>query len=114
MNDLERLKKLVLDGGYDAESRRDILELESRLQEVAIAENIRQYPTIQKYISYLKDTANSCTELLANNRTLTDIERQVLFEKRDICEKFTSLFTGTEKALIEETIKHYLDVASTN
>jgi hypothetical protein len=114
MNDLERLKKLVLEGGYDADSRKEILELESRLQEVAIAENIRQYPTIQKYLSYLKDTADRCTALLTYDRKLTDIERQVLFEKRDICEKFTSLFNGSEKASIEETIKHYLDVASSN
>lgn len=108
---LEQLKQLVFDGGFDQESKQEVLDLEDRLHELAVAENIKQYPTIEKFIDYLSTEAQRCTALLSHDRTLTDLQRQVLFEKRDICERFTYLFDGTEKKSVEESIKHLLDVA---
>ena len=111
MTELEQLKQIVFDGGFDAESRNDILQLEAQLRELAVAENIKEYPTIQKFLEYLDTEAKRCTTLLTNDRKLTDLERQVLFEKRDICEKFTYLFDGSAKESVEANIKHLLDVA---
>lgn len=111
--ELEQLKQIVFDGGFDEESRNDILQLEAQLHELSIAENIKQYPTIQKFIEHLTTESDRCTYLLGNDRKLTDLERQVLFEKRDICEKFTYLFDGTSKQALEIQIKSMLNVAKT-
>jgi flagellar biosynthesis chaperone FliJ len=114
INELSQLKSLVFDGGFDRESRKEVLALEDRLHELVIAENIKQYPTIQKFIEYLSTEAQRCTALLSHDRTLTDLQRQVLFEKRDICQKFTYLFDDTEQQALEESIKSLLDVASSD
>jgi hypothetical protein len=111
MNELERLKQIVYEGGFDEESKQDVLQLEQELQEIAAAEKLSLNPVIQKFIAYLEAQAESCTRRLATVRSLTDLERQVLFEKRDLCEHFTSLFTGQKKQLIEDQIKTHLDAA---
>jgi hypothetical protein len=111
MTELEQLKQIVFNGGFDADSKNDILQLEEQLHELSIAENIKQYPTIQKFIEHLTVESERCTYLLGNDRKLTDLERQVLFEKRDICQKFTYLFDGSLKQSVEANIKHLLDVA---
>jgi hypothetical protein len=108
---LEQLKQLVLNSGYDEESRELLSNIENRLHKIAVAENVKQYPTIQEYIEHLTTEADRCTMLLDNDRTLTDLQRQVLFEKRDLCRKFLYLFGGEEQASIEEEINNLLDVA---
>jgi hypothetical protein len=55
-----------------------------------------------------------CNTLLRNDRTQTDFERQVLFEKRDICEKFISMFDVSDKEVVEQEINNLLDVARTS
>lgn len=111
MNELEQLKQLVLDGGYDEESRKQVADLEARLQRIAVAENLKANPIIGEYIDYLDAEKSRCTLLLSRNRTLTEVERLVLFEKRDLCEKFSSLFTGEAKQAIEQEINDLLDAA---
>jgi hypothetical protein len=111
MTELERLKRIVFEGGFDEESKNDVLQLEQELQEIAAAEKLALNPVIQKYIVYLEAQAASCTRRLATVRSLTDLERQVLFEKRDLCEHFTALFTGQRRQLIEDQINTYLNAA---
>jgi hypothetical protein len=108
---LERLKKLVFEGGFDAESRHDILKLEEELQEIAAAEKLSLNPVIKKYIDHLDTEAKRSTYLLANDRTLTDLQRQTLFAKRDLCEHFSSLFTGQRKEVLEQEINDLLTTA---
>lgn len=111
MSEIEQLKKLVFDGGFDSDSRNDILKLEEELIEISAAEKLLHNPVIKKYVDYLDTEAERCTFLLSRDRKLTDVERQVLFEKREICEHFASLFTGKKKELLEQQIKDLLDVA---
>src|SRR5581483_799163 len=108
---LEQLKKLVFEGGFDAESKKDVLQLEQQLQEIAAAAKLLLNPVIKKYVDYLDAEAQRCTHLRSFDRTLTDLQRQVLFEKRDLCEQFSSLFTGQEKEAIEQKINDLLNVA---
>ena len=111
MIELEQLKQLVFDGGFDGESRNEVLRIESELQEVAAAEKIAELPTIKKFVDYLNSREIQAKALLLNDRTLTDRDRDKLFERIDLCEHFTSLFTGSKREQIEESIKQLLNVA---
>ena len=111
MTELDQLKKIVFEGSFDAESRKRVAELEKHLHKILVAENLASNPVIQEYVDYLKTESQRCTFLLSEERKLTDLERQVLFEKRDICKHFTELFTGEGKQAVEQQIKDLLDVA---
>lgn len=111
MSEIEQLKKIVLNGEFDIDSRNDILKLEEELIEISAAEKLLLNPVIKRYVDYLNTEVERCTFLLSHDRKLTDVERQVLFEKREICEHFSSLFTGQKKELLEQQIKDLLDVA---
>ena len=115
MNDsLELLKQLVFDGGYDEESRKQVLDLEDRLHKLAVAENLKSHPPVREWLDYMDTQISHCNTLLRNDRTQTDFERQVLFEKRDICEKFISMFDVSDKEVVEQEINNLLDVARTS
>lgn len=110
MNKIEQLKKLVFDGGYDKESKDLVLQYEQELMEIAAAEKLLLNPVIKKYIDYLDTEARRCTVLLSQDRKLTELQRGILFEKRDICEHLTSLFTGKKKEQINNELNDLLDV----
>src|SRR3712207_4777588 len=105
INELENLKQLVFDGGFDEESRKQVADLEDRLHKLAVAENLKQHPPIQEWLDYLETQISHCNTLLRNDRTLTDLQRQTLFEKREICEQFVSMFDVSGKRAVEEEIK---------
>jgi hypothetical protein len=109
--ELEQLKQLVFDGGFDEESRKQVQDLEDRLHKLAVAENLKSHPPVKEWIDYLETQISHCNTLLRNDRTLTDLQRQVLFEKRDICEQFVSMFDGSGKEVIEQEINTLLDAA---
>lgn len=111
MNELEQLKRIVFEGGFNADDKNDVLQLEQELQELAAAAKLSLNPVIKKYVDYLTQEAERCTYLLSHDRSLTDLQRQVLFEKRDICEHFTKLFDPAYKQTIQDQITHLLDVA---
>lgn len=110
---IEQLKQIVFENGFDEESRNDILKLEQELIEIAAAEKLILNPVIKRYVDYLDAEAKRCTFLLSHDRNQTDLQRQVLFEKRDICERFASLFTGERKAAIDQQVNELLNVAKT-
>lgn len=111
IQELEQLKNLVFSGGYGEEDYKQISALENELIEIAQAEKIAENPSIRRFIDYLETEAKRVTFLLSNDRSLSEVQRMVLFEKRDICDHFTQLFTGQKKESIEQTIKDLLNVA---
>lgn len=111
MSNIEQLKKLVLEGGYDEDSRKQVLDLEDRFHTLLMAEKLGENPIIKEFVNYLTLQAENCTFLLSNDRKLTDLERSRLFDKREMCEHFTKLFTGSEKESVEQSIKALLDRA---
>lgn len=110
MNKIEQLKKIVFDGGYDKESKDLVLQYEQELTELAAAEKLMLNPVIKKYVEYLETESKRCTFLLSQDRKLTELQRAVLFEKRDIIEHLTSLFTGKKRDQINNEINDLLDV----
>lgn len=109
--EIEQLKQLVFEGGFGADDKNDVLQLEQELQELAAAEKLSRNPVIKRYVDYLTTEANRCTYLLSNDRSLTDLQRQVLFEKRDICDHFTKLFNPAYKQTVDDKLSSLLDVA---
>ncbi len=114
MNELEQLKQLVLEYGFDDESRQQVADLEARLKKVAMAEKLAENPIIKEYVDYLSDNSMRAKALLLNDRSLTDRERDKLFERIDLCDRFSSIFTGKDREEIESTIKDLLNVAKTS
>jgi hypothetical protein len=111
MTELEQLKQIVFGGGFDEDSRNAIVKLEEELGEIAAAEKLLLNPVVKKYVDYLDAEAKRCTYLLSQHKTLTELERQVLFEKREICEHFSSLFTGKRRDIISEEVNDLINVA---
>jgi hypothetical protein len=68
---LDQLKKLVLDGGFDAESRQQVQNLENRLHKALIAEELKENPVIKDYVEYLTIEISRCTYLLAHDDKLS-------------------------------------------
>jgi len=108
---IDELKKIVFAGGFDAEDKSDVLQLEQELQELAAAEKLILNPVIKRYVDYLTTEADRCTYLLSQDRTLTELQRHVLFEKRDVCEHFTKLFDPQYKQKLDHKLSNLLDVA---
>ena len=110
---LQQLKQLVLEGGFDEESKKDVQSLDSQLSEAARIENLSQDPVIKPYISYLQAEIDRCETLLKTDKTLTDRQRDELFARIEIADKFTSIFAAASKRReeLESTINELLHVA---
>src|SRR5436190_1656034 len=96
-DDLEQLKKLVLEDGWDDESKEAVKELEERLQTVAIQEKLAENAAIKPFIDYLTDEVERCEMLLKKDKSLTDRQRDELFARIEIASNFTSVFTGSAR-----------------
>jgi len=114
MIELDQLKKIVFELDYDPESRHEVLELEAKLAKAAQAENIAALPTIADFIEYLTFQKEAAEHLLKTDRTMTDRERDKMFERIDLTTRFISLFNGQERQAVEQEIKDAFDVASTH
>ena len=110
--ELDQLKKIVFDLDYDPDSRKEVLELENRLVKAAQAENIASLPTISEFIEYMTFQKDAAEHLLKTDRTMTDRERDKMFERIDLTSRFISLFNGQERQAIENEINHLLNVTS--
>jgi len=108
MQELEQLRQLVFSGGFDEESKKDVLNFEKRLHEVAVKENLKDTPVFKDYIDWLQAEVDRCNLLLQNDRTLTDRQRDELFAKKDICDRFLSIFNGSHREQLESAIKEAL------
>lgn len=109
--DIKYLKTLVLEGGFDAESKEHVESLERRFREFLMAEKLLEHPIIEEYISYLTQETIRCSTLLSQDKSLTELERLHLFDKREMCERFIQVFDQKEKHSLEEEIKDLINVA---
>jgi len=105
---LSQLKKIVEEGRFEAEDRQYITDLETQLQEAAATEKIAELPVIAKFIDYMEGQIEQANSLLQNDKTLTDRQRDALFERKELCAHFVTLFTGKERESVEDAIKQAL------
>lgn len=106
-SELEQLKRIVRERG-DEDSKKHVLDYEKRLREVSLRERMAENPVIQEYIAYLTFQIERCNTRLTTDRTLTDRERDALFERKELCDNFTSIFNGKQRAGIESAIRQDL------
>ena len=114
MIELDQLKKIVFELDYDPDSRREVLELEARLAKAAQAEHIASLPTIADFIEYMTFQKEAAEHLLKTDRTMTDRDRDKMFERIDLTTRFISLFNGQERQAVEHEINSLLDVAKSH
>jgi len=112
LQELQQLKDLVLKGGFDSESQQQVASLESRLHEIAVKENLADNPIVKPYIAYLQAEIDRSELLLKTDKKLTDRERDALFARMELADQFVSIFSGKQRAAIEEEIKRLLHVAT--
>ena len=111
MTDLENLRGLVFNGGYDAESKQEVLNLEKRLHSAMVHEKLADNPIIQEYTDYLKNVVLGAETLLKTDKTLTNEQRAELFAKIEVANKFHIIVIGEPVSQVEEEIKSLLNVA---
>lgn len=111
MQALDELKQLIFSGGFDEESRADVLAMEKRLQDLAVKEKLAEQPVFKEYIDWLQAEYDNCNLLLQSDPKLTDRERDALFERKKICDQFLSVFTGKQRAGAESAIREALELA---
>jgi hypothetical protein len=110
IQEIEQLRKLILEGGYDEESKKTLDDLQNRVQKAIASERLLENTFIAEAVDYLKTEAERCTVLLANDRKLTELQREVLFEKREICQRLLAFFQPFDMLKLEEEIKSLLNV----
>lgn len=111
MSNIEQLKSLVLEGGYDDDSRRRVAQLEERLQNALMAERLLDHPVIGEYMAHVEGELERIETLLLQDRKLTESQRSALFMYRDVLERFAGLFTGKETEQVEQSINQLLETA---
>ncbi len=109
--ELEKLKDLVIKGGYDEESKREVRDIEDRLHKLTATERLLEHVAIADYLAYLKSEIARCKEILSEDDKLPEVERMRLFERIKQCREFIGRFDPFQKDEIHKTIKHLLDVA---
>lgn len=108
-DDLEQLEKLVLEGGFDEESKKQVVDLRTQFKKTVAAEQLAKHSAIAPYIQYLKDEIERCKELLSENEDLEMWKQVRISERKRACRDFLSHFGDTKQ--LEQTIKQLLDVA---
>jgi hypothetical protein len=114
MNELEQLKKLVFENGWDDESKEYVKKLEANLHELAIREKLADSPAIKPFIDYLAAEIDRAEKLLKNDESLTEKQRTELFAIMKHAKRFTFVFNGKEREATEAEINRLLDVVKTN
>jgi len=108
-NNLEQLKLLVFKGGYDPESRQEVIRLEKALEDAAVKEKLAEQAPFKDFVEWATDRIQQAQLLLHTDRKLTDRERDALFERIDDCDQLLSLFgRGTARASVESVISDAL------
>jgi hypothetical protein len=112
-NNLEQLKTIVFGGSdeFIQEDKDHVLELEKRLYKTLEAEKLASHEIIQDYISHMENLVEQADMLLKEDRTLTQRDRDILFERKDICDRFIRMFNGKEKEYLDKQIKGLIDAA---
>jgi len=114
MDELEQLKKLVLENGWDDESKQYVEKLESNLHELSLREKLADSPAIKPFIDYLAAEIDRAEQLLRTDESLTEKQRIELFAIMKHAKRFTFVFNGNERQAVETEIKRLLDVVKNN
>ena len=112
MNELEQLRELVFNNGFDAESREDVVAYEKKLQELIVKENILQHQPVREWFNYLESQVKSARLLLSTDSSLDDKKRAELFIRIEQANKYLSLLGhGSDREALELEIKNALNAA---
>ena len=110
LDDLERLKRLVLTDEYDEDSKQQVRDLEARLHRLTATENLASHDVMAEYMAHLKAEIAQCKELLSEDDKLTEAERNTLFERKRQAREFLGRFDTSARVELEKTIKDLLNV----
>jgi hypothetical protein len=111
MIELEQLRELVFNSGFDESSKQDVLYYEQKLNELSVKENILQHQPVKEWFDYLERDVKNARLLLSTDPTLEEKKRTELFLRIEIANKYLSLLDISDKEKLEEEIKNALDVA---
>jgi len=108
---LDKLKRLVLEGNYEDEDKVEVQRLEVRLKKAAEADKLKDIPAIKEFLAYMEKEIERCQTLLTTDETLTDSQRAKLFAIIQVSEKYTSLFNGSALRNVQASIERALRAA---
>lgn len=108
---IDELKQLVLGGGFDDESKQNVLYWEEKLHEISVKENILQHQPVKQWFDWMAREVSQARLLLSTDPELTNDQRTELFIRIDIANKYLSLLDISDKEKIEEDIRNALTVA---
>lgn len=111
MTELDSLRELVFNSGFDEESKSDVLQYEKKLNELSVKENILQHKPVRMWFDYLQNDIKAARLLLSTDPTLDDKQRSELFIRIEIANKYLGLLDISDKPKIEQEIKNALNVA---
>lgn len=112
MNELDQLKRHVIDFDNTDGSMEEVTRLERRLKEAIAGEELSKHFVITDFRKGLEIEIQAIDTLLLNQgpKDLPDRERQYLLDKKALYERFFDAFGGeSRRKSIEQTIKNYLD-----
>jgi hypothetical protein len=113
MTELESLRELVFNNGFDESSKADVLYFEQKLHEISVKENILKHQPVKEWFDYLARDVKNARLLLSTDPILNDKQRSELFIRIEIANKYLALLDISDKPKLEEEIKQALDVAKT-
>src|SRR5688500_11907994 len=67
-------------------------EIEKNLRRKIVESDLAAHPVVQVIIADAKKKAAEISFMLANDRTLSDVQRQTLFNKREVAEFYLERF----------------------
>ncbi len=112
MNELDQLREIVFNNGFDAESREEVLSYEKRLTELAVKENMLSHQPVKEWFDYLQGQVTAARLLLSTDPTLDDKRRAELFIRIELANKCLSLLGhGSDRESLELEIKSALNAA---
>jgi hypothetical protein len=111
MSNIEDLKRLVLNDSFEKEDHEHVYEIEKQLHKALVAEKLVEHEIIKEFVEYLENRVERAEVLLKTDRTITERERDAIFERIDVCNHFLSILTGKERENIETQINKMYDAA---
>jgi hypothetical protein len=111
MTELETLRELVFNNGFDEESKESVLQYEQKLHALSVKENILKHQPVKMWFDWMTREVTQARLLLSTDPELTDKQRTELFIRIEIANKYLSLLDISDKEKIEEDIRNALTMA---
>jgi hypothetical protein len=103
---LENLKKINQEE-YDDEAKAQFQEWEGEVKKVEMLKGLLQHDYIKQLVEEAKRIITNCDKELSNNRKISDFDRQVLFNKKDLYEWFLNKFSLPDLEQLNKKISDY-------